>query len=79
MSKPEGFCLIVVDHDRKVFSVHGPMLDDTASTKAVVRVREQGRSVSCHSSVPGLTPDVVASSYGTQFRAYRQVEDALSL
>jgi hypothetical protein len=42
MAKLEKRCLVVVDHDRKVFSVHGPKLDDTPR---LMRWSERRRAV----------------------------------
>ncbi len=72
------FCLIVVDRDRNVFSVHGPMLDDTELTEAVVQAQRNGRSINCH-SVPAASRGEAASSYGASYPTYRQVQDALTL
>jgi len=41
------FFLIVADRDKRVFTVEGPMLDDTAWSEAVGRAQKEGRRVSC--------------------------------
>jgi len=48
----EPFVLIVADHDKRIFSVEGPMVDDNPWSKPVVDAQEGGkRQVNC--SVPG--------------------------
>ncbi len=39
------FFLIVADRDRRVFTVEGPMVDDTAWNEAVGRAQKEGRRV----------------------------------
>lgn len=41
------FLLVVVDHDKKTYSVHGPMKDDTAWNEAVCAAQDAGRYVQC--------------------------------
>ena len=36
------FFLIVADRDKRVFTVEGPMLDDTAWSEAVGRAQKEG-------------------------------------
>ena len=48
----EPFVLIVADHDNRVFSVEGPMMDDNPWSKPVVDAQDGGkRRVNCF--VPG--------------------------
>lgn len=48
----EPFVLIVADHDKRIFSVEGPMVDDNPWSKPVVDAQEGGkRHVNC--LVPG--------------------------
>lgn len=48
----EPFVLIVADHDRRVFSVEGPMVDDNPWSKPVVDAQDGGkRHINCF--VPG--------------------------
>ena len=49
--KIDPFVLVVADHDKKVFTVEGPMVDDNPWNTAVVRAQEQGREINCF--VPG--------------------------
>jgi hypothetical protein len=46
----EPFFLIVADRDQGVFSVEGPMTDDTQWNSAVCRAQETGRQVNCYSA-----------------------------
>jgi hypothetical protein len=41
----EPFLLVVVDDDRHVFSVAGPMTDDTAWNKRVSDAQDRGRRI----------------------------------
>jgi hypothetical protein len=48
----EPFVLIVADHDNRIFSVEGPMVDDNPWSKPVVDAQEGGkRRINCF--VPG--------------------------
>lgn len=48
----EPFVLIVADHDRRTFSVEGPMMDDNPWSGPVVDAQEGGkRHINCF--VPG--------------------------
>jgi hypothetical protein len=48
----EPFVLIVADHDNRVFSVEGPMIDDNPWSEPVVRAQQGGqRRINCF--VPG--------------------------
>jgi hypothetical protein len=57
------FFLVVADWDICVFTVEGPMIDDTPWNEAVVRAQEARRHVNCCN--PGGTRDEAV-------RAYRQ-------
>jgi hypothetical protein len=48
----DPFFLIVVDRDQGIFSVEGPMTDDTEWVEAVVGAQKTGRDIHC-SSGPG--------------------------
>jgi hypothetical protein len=41
------FFLIVADRDKRVFTVEGPMVDDTEWNEAVGRAKREGRQVTC--------------------------------
>lgn len=55
------FFLIVADHDRRVFSVEGPMTDDGPWNLATGRAREKGRRVMCGPT--GADRDALAAEY----------------
>lgn len=69
----KSFVLIVADHDRREFTVEGPMADDNPWNKAVVTAQEAGRQVNCH--VPGEAAqhdmEVAAAHYAREFRYTR--------
>lgn len=44
----EPFLLVIVDDDRRVFSVVGPMSDDTDWNKRVCDAQDRGRGVRCY-------------------------------
>ena len=44
-----SFFLIVADRDKRVFTVEGPMVDDTEWNEAVGRGQREGRNVMCSS------------------------------
>ena len=44
------FLIVVVDEDKGVFTLEGPMYDDTALSAAVCRARTEGRTVRCFST-----------------------------
>ena len=46
------FFLIVADHDRRVFTVEGPMTDDGPWNQAAGRAREAERDVVCGPTGP---------------------------
>ena len=41
------FFLIVADRDKRVFTVEGPMVDDTEWNEVVGRAQREGRNVMC--------------------------------
>ena len=43
------FFLIVADRDKRVFTVEGPVVDDTEWNEAVGRAQREGRNVMCSS------------------------------
>lgn len=64
----EPFFLVVIDNDRREFSVEGPMTDDTLWIAAVCRAQNGGRQVNCHDTRSSRN-DVV-SHFG---RSYKEV------
>lgn len=60
------FLLVIKDDDAKVFSVEGPMLDDTPWIDRVVAAQKSGRSVRCETPLASLSrPEVVAQMKAT--------------
>lgn len=45
--KLRSFFLVVVDEDKKVFNVVGPITDDRGWNKRIVDAQKQGRNVGC--------------------------------
>jgi hypothetical protein len=46
---PDLFYLLVIDEDKREFTVEGPMQDDTAWNAGVCRAQQEGRHVRCFS------------------------------
>ena len=44
---PSEFFLIVVDEDRKQFTVEGPLTDDLPLNRAIAAAKYEGRKVRC--------------------------------
>jgi hypothetical protein len=57
----QPFYLIVADHDRGVFAVEGPMIDDQLWEKAAADARSQRRHIVCGPS--GQDCDALAAEY----------------
>jgi hypothetical protein len=57
-----SFVLIVVDADTSEFTVEGPMTDDRAWNRAVVRAQYLGRKIRCF-GVGDLPPDTAAAKW----------------
>lgn len=70
--KAKRFCVIVEDRSKKVFSVEGPMSDDTALTHAVAEAQKTGRQVWCH-SMGDVDPETAAAEWLTGYGHQRQV------
>lgn len=72
----EPFVLIVADHDNRIFSVEGPMVDDNPWSQPVVDAQEGGkRHINCF--VPGGVArhdvEVAAREYYREY-GYRRVD-----
>jgi hypothetical protein len=46
-----SFWILITDSDNKIFSLHGPLLDDTDWTNKTVDAQRRGRQVRC-STIP---------------------------
>lgn len=70
--------LVILDHDRHEFSVHGPMEKDTGLTRRVEACGRGGRRVRCFGVDEYSTKEEVVAAYRGQ-SLYECVEDCLSL
>ncbi len=57
------FFLIVIDEDKKVFNVVGPMTDDRGWNKKIVELQKSGRHVRCVSNTNHCTVPALAALY----------------
>jgi hypothetical protein len=55
------FFLVIIDHDRRFFSIEGPMTDDQPWQSAARRARDTERHVVCGASGPNR--DALAVEY----------------
>lgn len=71
------FLLVIKDDDARVFSVEGPMLDDTPWINRVVAAQKSGRSVRCETPSASLSKAEVVAQMKATF-GYAEV-DSVSL
>lgn len=71
-----SFLLVVVDHNRGIFNVVGPIAHDATWNKRVVNCQEAGRDVRCFTAPEGRTKESIAAEYSTQ-AGYEYVEDSV--
>lgn len=64
--KVKPFLLMLVDHDKKIFNIIGPVTSDTDWTFKIVELQETGRNVSCHVCRSTVSIDDIARSYSEQ-------------
>ncbi len=64
--KTRAFFLILVDHDKRVFNVVGPISDDTDWTHRIDELQKVGRNVNCFSSSDNKSIDDIIDSYSEQ-------------
>jgi hypothetical protein len=64
--KNRTFFLVLLDDDKKVFNVVGPMTDDTAWNKKVVELQTLGRRVRCISTSADRSVQAIAALYSRQ-------------
>ena len=76
MSARKNFLLVIVDHDRKIFNVVGPMGNDDPWNKRVVECQEGTRDVRCFTAPEGSTKESIAVQYSQQM-GYKCVEDSV--
>jgi len=60
-AQPQPFFLIIVDHDRGVFSVEGPMIDDRPWKDAAMSARNNERRIECGPT--GSDRDALVADY----------------
>jgi hypothetical protein len=73
----QSFLLVLVDHDKKVFSIEGPMDDDKLWADALVAAQERGRSVTFFRPSQRASREMVVESVKTEI-GYRQTRLVLS-
>ena len=61
------FLLVVTDRDKNIFTVEGPMSDDTRWIEAVCAAQDAGRRVNCHTPGEDLDVDRVIFHFSKQF------------
>jgi hypothetical protein len=69
------FFYVVVDSDKKQFTVEGPMSDDNAWNKAVVAAQGNDREINGF-AVPTTTlgsADAVADRYAAEYKGYQRM------
>jgi hypothetical protein len=72
-----AFYVIIVDHDLKVCSIHGPLTDDTAWGVAVVDARRKGRSVQLAGGLELTSRSLAEAEACAAYRGYRLVRSAI--
>lgn len=50
MENKEQFFLVIIDEDKKVFTIKGPILDDSQDTNRTADEKVKGRNVRCYST-----------------------------
>jgi len=66
MRKIEPFFLVIIDEDKKEFTVEGLMTDDTYQTNKVADEQEKGRQVRCY--VTDEKEEVVSEMHGKGYK-----------
>ena len=64
--KIEPFYLIMVDHDKKMYNVIGPISDDSDWNKKIVELQNKNRKVNCFSVSGSKSFENIISSYSEQ-------------
>jgi hypothetical protein len=70
----EPFLLVLKDEDKKVFTVVGPMDDDTPWNNRVNKAQEQKRNVACYTANRVLSREEVIAE-ASQFLGLRYVDE----
>ena len=76
MSARQNFLLVIVDHDRHIFNVVGPMDNDNSWNYRVVQCQKDGRRVNCFTASEGSTKESIVIKYSQQMD-YEYVEDSV--
>jgi hypothetical protein len=74
MNKPEFF-LIVIDEDRRLFTVEGPLIDDQPFKSAIEAAKHEGRTIRCCNIGSTSRADAIAEWQRHYGRHYRLVRD----
>ena len=74
----DDFYVIVVDHDCKVCSIHGPLSDDRAWGVNVVDARRTGRNIQLVGGLALTSRALADAEARSAYRDYELVESALS-
>ena len=65
------FHLPIADHDRKEYSIEGPLSDDNPTMEAVTRAKKAGRDVQCGEGYP--SEELAAEECRRAYVGYRRV------
>ena len=69
------FFLIVIDEDRKLFTVEGPLTDDQPFKNAIEAAKHEGRTVRCCNIGSTSRADAIAEWQRHYGRHYRLIGD----
>ena len=66
------FYIAVLEHEKKLYNIIGPLTDDTDLTNRVAEVARAGRQVNCHTlshdrTMPELVADIEGSFAGYSY------------
>ncbi|MGJ3203733.1 hypothetical protein [Geobacillus thermoleovorans] len=76
--KRESFFIVVVDRDRKIFNVLGPMINDNWINQKVVNAQNSKRDVYCFSSHLKTKNEVVDNVLSSSpFIGFSYVEESI--
>lgn len=64
----EPFYLVLKDMDKGVFTVVGPMVDDTNWNHRVCEAQDSGRHVACYTAGPGQSRQQIVSNVEDQLK-----------
>jgi hypothetical protein len=66
MARRKQFLLAIVDHDRRLFSIIGPLDSDRLWNESVLKAQDSGRDVRCFTVAEGKTKESAAHQYAEQ-------------